>query len=148
MGRILAGAVIAGAIVIASWPGSAGAHPERQSYYPNFDASALQFRPIFGRVPPLRPIFRRRGGKRLVVCKSDSRIATFARGFGRDIYPPRFQRQLSEADELRLGRRARIRPGAAKSLTIAWRERGRRAVRIELPGGTLRVPPTSRRAGG
>ena len=71
--------------------------------------------------------------------------ATFAQGFGRDIYPPRFQRELSEADELRLGRRARIRPGATKSLTLAWRARGRRAVRIELPGGALRVPATSRR---
>lgn len=73
MRRVLVLAVLAAAAVVATWPTGAGAHPERDSFYPNFDRSAQQFMPAFGHVPATKPIFSRRGGKRLVVCKSDSR---------------------------------------------------------------------------
>lgn len=74
----------------------------------------------------------------------------FSQSFGRDIYPPRFGARPPEEDQLRLGLRAKLEPGATRPITVAWRERkrARRAVRLELPGGTLRVPPTSARTGG
>lgn len=68
--------------------------------------------------------------------------ATFTPGYGRDIYPPRYLRQIPEADQLRLGIKAKIKPGKTAPFTLTWRVRrgGRPPTRIELPGGVLSVP--------
>ena len=73
MRRVLVLAVLAAVAVVATWPVGAGAHPERDSFYPNFDRSIGKFVPAFGRVPTSKAVFSRRGGRRLVVCKRDSR---------------------------------------------------------------------------
>lgn len=73
MRKVLVLAAIFGIVVAATWTSSAGAHPERDSYYPNFDIATKTFGAPFGRAPRSRAIFLRAGGKRLVVCKSDSK---------------------------------------------------------------------------
>ena len=66
----------------------------------------------------------------------------FSNGFGRDIYPPRYGRNLPEADRVRLGLRTKLRPGGSTPVTIAWRVRdpARAAVRLELGEGELEIP--------
>lgn len=49
-------------------PASAFGHAERTSYFPNFDPVTKQFLKPFGKVPKYRD-----DGKKLVVCKDDSR---------------------------------------------------------------------------
>lgn len=64
-------AVIA-AYAAVSWAPAVVAHPERDTYYPNFDRDTREFGPAFGNTPTPRGIFNPKGGKRLVVCKPDS----------------------------------------------------------------------------
>lgn len=68
--------------------------------------------------------------------------ARFSRGFGRDIYPPRYGRELPEADRLRLGLRTRVRAGGSTPVTISWRVRdpSRAPVRLEIGSGRLEIP--------
>lgn len=75
--------------------------------------------------------------------RSVPHTAIFIDGFTRDIYPPRSRRRLPEQDQLRLGYRARLEPGDARPLTVAWRVKDpkRAPVRIDLPGGILKLPP-------
>ena len=66
----------------------------------------------------------------------------FADGYSRDIYPPRDGRVPPEADQERLGLRAKIKPGESRPITLSWRVRraGRVPVRMEFPGGVLSLP--------
>ncbi len=68
--------------------------------------------------------------------------AIFTEGFGRDIYPPSYRRKVPLQDQLRLGLRAKIKPGETAPVTVAWRvPRGAPdAVTLRLPGGDLEVP--------
>jgi hypothetical protein len=70
--------------------------------------------------------------------------AIFTEGFSRDIYPPRYRRTIPLQDQLRLGLRAKIKPGQIVPVTVSWRVRSpdRAAVRLRMPGGELRVPST------
>ena len=73
MRRIGLLAVLAAVSVSVAWAPGVAAHPERAAFYPNFDRAAQSFGPAFGFVPGARPIFAKKGGKRLVVCKPDSK---------------------------------------------------------------------------
>ena len=73
MRGIFRAALLVAVLTAVSFAPAASAHPERASFYPNFSRDTMQFGPAFGMVPPVRPIFRKRGGKRLVVCKPDSK---------------------------------------------------------------------------
>ena len=66
----------------------------------------------------------------------------FTEGFARDIYPPRYRRQVPLQDQLRLGLRAKIKPGDTVPITVAWRvgRGGTDATTLRLPGGDLKVP--------
>lgn len=66
----------------------------------------------------------------------------FSSGFGRDIYPPRYGRNLPKADRLRLGLLTRVAPGASTPVTISWRvkDRSRAPVRMEIGPGELEIP--------
>lgn len=64
---------VLGIVVAMAWTSGAMAHPERESYFPNFDTASKTFGPPFGRAPKSRAIFLKKDGKRLVVCKSDSK---------------------------------------------------------------------------
>lgn len=66
----------------------------------------------------------------------------FSSGFGRDIYPPRYGRNLPEADKLRLGLRTEVNPGASTPVTIAWRVKdpSRAPVRVSIGEGELAIP--------
>ena len=66
----------------------------------------------------------------------------FTEGFSRDIYPPRYQRKVPLQDQLRLGLRAKIKPGETVPITAAWRVRSRAGdvVRMQTPAGVLGVP--------
>jgi len=66
----------------------------------------------------------------------------FTEGFSRDIYPPRYQRKVPLQDQLRLGLRAKIKPGQVVPITAAWRvrSRGGDVVRLQTPAGVLGVP--------
>lgn len=66
----------------------------------------------------------------------------FSSGFGRDIYPPRYGRNLPEAVRLRLGLRASVAPGGSTPVTIAWRVKNasRAPVRLDIGPGELKIP--------
>lgn len=66
----------------------------------------------------------------------------FLEGFGRDIYPPRYRRKVPLQDQIRLGLRAKIKPGDSVPITAAWRVRSRdgAVVRMQTPAGVLGVP--------
>lgn len=68
--------------------------------------------------------------------------AIFAEGYSRDIYPPRDRRQLPESDQVRLGYKAKLKPGQSRPITLAWRvaSADRAPVGVRLPGGVLRLP--------
>lgn len=68
--------------------------------------------------------------------------AIFAEGYSRDIYPPRDRRLLPDPDQVRLGYKAKIKPGQTRPITLAWRVRNadRAPVRVELPNGELALP--------
>lgn len=74
--------------------------------------------------------------------RSVEHTTLFSLGFGRDIYPPSAQRELPEADKLRLGLKLELQPGEVRPVTLAWRvsRPGGEPVRIELPAGSLRLP--------
>lgn len=67
----------------------------------------------------------------------------FSNGFGRDIYPPRYGRNLPEADRLRLGLRTKVPPGGSTPVTIAWRVKdpSRAPVRVEFGAEKLDISP-------
>ena len=66
----------------------------------------------------------------------------FSSGFGRDIYPPRYGRNLPEADRLRLGLRTRVPSGGSTPVTIAWRvkDASRAPVRVQIGPEELEIP--------
>jgi len=66
----------------------------------------------------------------------------FTEGFSRDVYPPRYRRKVPLQDQLRLGLRAKIKPGESVPITVSWRvpSRDRAAVRLQTPAGVLGVP--------
>lgn len=74
--------------------------------------------------------------------RSVQHTAIFTEGFSRDIYPPRYRRTIPLQDQLRLGLRAKIKPGEIVPVTVAWRvpSPDRAVVRMRMPGGELRVP--------
>lgn len=68
--------------------------------------------------------------------------AIFAEGYSRDIYPPRDRRLLPDSDQVRLGYKAKLKPGQSRPITLAWRvpSADRAPVRVRLPGGVLALP--------
>ena len=70
----------------------------------------------------------------------------FIEGFGRDIYPPRYRRKIPLQDQLRLGLRAKIKPGESVPITAPWRVRsgGGDVVRLQTPAGVLGAPSPDR----
>jgi hypothetical protein len=80
-----------------------------------------------------------------IVDRAGRRIrgdVLFISGFLHGLFPPtRAPRTLPESAQLRLGLLAKIRPGATTPINVSWRvEGGRRADRIQYPGGFLRIP--------
>ncbi len=68
--------------------------------------------------------------------------AIFAEGYSRDIYPPRDRRVVPDSDQVRLGYKAKLKPGQSRPITLAWRvpSADRAPVRVQLPGGVLALP--------
>lgn len=92
-----------------------------------------------------KPLAVDRDDVKLVDAKGRPVFAAsrFSSGFGRDIYPPRYGRNLPEADRLRLGLRTIVSPGASTPVTIAWRVKdpSRAPVRLQMGPGRLAIPP-------
>jgi hypothetical protein len=87
-----------------------------------------------------------RASKDVKLLDADGRsiphTTIFIEGFGRDIYPPRYLRQVPFKDQLRLGLRAVLNPGDYTPITVAWRvpRGGKDAVTLRMPGGDVEVP--------
>ena len=82
-----------------------------------------------------------------LIDKDGKRIpgsAAFLQGFAHGLYPPTREPEgrTPQWEQLRLGRIARIQPGATAPLTISWRQpQGTEPpVRIEWARGSLPVP--------
>jgi hypothetical protein len=67
---------------------------------------------------------------------------TFIAGFAHSLYPPTREPTLSDSEQERLGRLARIEPGRRMPFTVSWRLEpgGDPPVRISYGRGYLLVP--------
>jgi hypothetical protein len=66
--------------------------------------------------------------------------AVFAQTFVRGVFPQNRGEEIPVGEQLRIGLRARLDPGATAPLTVAWRERGGRPVAIQYGSSSLPVP--------
>jgi hypothetical protein len=66
--------------------------------------------------------------------------AIFAQTFVRGVFPQNRGTEIPESEQLRIGLRARLRPGETAPLTVSWRQRGEKAAVVDYGAGTLPVP--------
>jgi hypothetical protein len=66
--------------------------------------------------------------------------AVFAPTFVRGVFPQNRGEEIPPGEQLRIGLRARLDPGATVPLTVAWRQRQGRPVALEYGSGALPVP--------
>ena len=48
--------------------------------------------------------------------------------------------EIPESEQLRIGLRARLKPGETAPLTVSWRQQGKKAAVVDYGSGTLPVP--------
>ena len=66
--------------------------------------------------------------------------AVFAPTFIRGVFPQNRGTDIPENEQLRIGLRARLRPGETAPLTVSWRQQGEQAAVVDYGAGTLPVP--------
>jgi hypothetical protein len=66
--------------------------------------------------------------------------AVFAQTFVRGVFPQNRGTEIPESEQLRIGLRARLRPGETAPLTVSWRQQGAQAAVVDYGAGTLPVP--------
>jgi hypothetical protein len=66
--------------------------------------------------------------------------AVFAQTFVRGVFPQNRGSEIPESEQLRIGLRARLKPGETAPLTVSWRQQGRHASVVDYGAGTLPVP--------
>jgi hypothetical protein len=66
--------------------------------------------------------------------------AVFAPTFIRGVFPQNRSTDIPENEQLRIGLRARLRPGETAPLTVSWRQQGEQAAVVDYGAGTLPVP--------
>jgi hypothetical protein len=66
--------------------------------------------------------------------------AIFSQTFVRGVFPQNRGTEIPESEQLRIGLRARLRPGETAPLTVSWRQQGERAAVVDYGAGTLPVP--------
>lgn len=66
--------------------------------------------------------------------------AVFAPTFIRGVFPQNRGTDIPENEQLRIGLRARLRPGQTAPLTVSWRQQGEHAAVVDYGSGTLPVP--------
>ena len=66
--------------------------------------------------------------------------AVFAPTFIRGVFPQNRGSEIPESEQLRIGLRARLRPGQTAPLTVSWRRHGEQAAVVDYGVGTLPVP--------
>jgi hypothetical protein len=66
--------------------------------------------------------------------------AVFAQTFVRGVFPQNRGTEIPESEQLRIGLRARLRPGETAPLTVSWRQQGGQAAVVDYGAGTLPVP--------
>jgi hypothetical protein len=66
--------------------------------------------------------------------------AIFAQTFVRGVFPQNRGTDIPESEQLRIGLRARLRPGETAPLTVSWRQQGAQAAVVDYGAGTLPVP--------
>jgi hypothetical protein len=66
--------------------------------------------------------------------------AVFAPTFIRGVFPQNRGTEIPESEQLRIGLRARLRPGETAPLTVSWRQQGNRAAVVDYGAGSLPVP--------
>jgi hypothetical protein len=66
--------------------------------------------------------------------------AIFAQTFVRGVFPQNRGSDIPETEQLRIGLRARLKPGETAPLTVSWRQQGEHAALVDYGRGTLPVP--------
>jgi hypothetical protein len=66
--------------------------------------------------------------------------AVFAQTFVRGVFPQNRGSEIPESEQLRIGLRARLKPGETAPLTVSWRQQGEHASVVDYGAGTLPVP--------
>lgn len=66
--------------------------------------------------------------------------AVFAQTFVRGVFPQNRGDEIPESEQLRIGLRARLKPGESAPLTVSWRQQGEHASVVDYGAGTLPVP--------
>ena len=66
--------------------------------------------------------------------------AVFAPTIIRGVFPQNRGTDIPENEQLRIGLRARLRPGETAPLTVSWRQQGEQAAVVDYGAGTLPVP--------
>lgn len=66
--------------------------------------------------------------------------AVFAPTFIRGVFPQNRGTEIPESEQLRIGLRARLKPGETAPLTVSWRQQGKKAAVVDYGSGTLPVP--------
>jgi hypothetical protein len=66
--------------------------------------------------------------------------AIFAQTFVRGVFPQNRGSEIPESEQLRIGLKARLKPGETAPLTVSWRLQGRHAALVDYGAGTLPVP--------
>jgi hypothetical protein len=66
--------------------------------------------------------------------------AVFAQTFVRGVFPQNRGSEIPESEQLRIGLRARLKPGETAPLTVSWRQQGEHAAVVDYGRGTLPVP--------
>ena len=63
-----------------------------------------------------------------------------ARDLGVRTFPQNRGSEIPESEQLRIGLRARLKPGETAPLTVSWRQQGEHASVVDYGAGTLPVP--------